>query len=217
MSSSRQEIYLVGHHKHQITGSKLPSNGDCLWVLFVGFNLDISANLVIEECNIFWKKARIPTQEPHKCKLKLKKLYEIWQNLPKSIYKTSEVLINKHLEFSSSMYDLFDISHQNALIIMTIEEDKQFLIKQLTEEYNSENESVQEQETNILNPSKIARKQLLIPRLASALDKCKTSERHGIHLIMAFMEAVSLDPSTYVINRTSIRNQRNIFRKIYIY
>jgi len=30
---------------------------------------------------------------------------------------------------------------------------------------------------------------------------------------MAFMEAVSLDPSNYVINRTSIRNQCNIFRK----
>jgi len=29
------------------------------------------------------------------------------------------------------------------------------------------------------------------------------------------MEAVSLDPSNYVINRTSIRNQRNIFRKKY--
>lgn len=135
MSSSRQEIYLVGHHKHQITGSKLPSNGDCLQVLFynmriVGFNLDTSANLVIEECNIFWKKARIPTQEPHKCKSKLKKLYELWQNLSKSINKTSEVLINKRLEFSNSMNDLFDISHQNSLIIMTVEEDKQFLIKQ---------------------------------------------------------------------------------------
>lgn len=66
----------------------------------------------------------------HKCKSKLKKLYELWQNLSKSINKTSEVLINKRLEFSNSMNDLFDISHQNSLIIMTVEEDKQFLIKQ---------------------------------------------------------------------------------------
>jgi hypothetical protein len=61
MPSSRQEIYLVGHHKHQITGSKLASNGDCLRVLFynmqiVGFNLATSAYLVIEECNIFLEK-----------------------------------------------------------------------------------------------------------------------------------------------------------------
>jgi hypothetical protein len=58
MSSSRQEIYLVGHHKQQITGSKLSLNGDCLQVLFynmqiVVFNFDFSANLVNEECNIF--------------------------------------------------------------------------------------------------------------------------------------------------------------------
>lgn len=135
MTSSRQGVYLVGHHKHQITGSKLPSNGDCLQVLFynmriVGLNLDCSANLVIDECNIFWKKARIPTQELHKCKLKLKKLYEVWQNLAKSKNKTSEVLTNKRSEFISSMNDLFDISHQNSLAMMTIEEDKQFLIKQ---------------------------------------------------------------------------------------
>jgi len=95
MSSSRQEIYVVGHHKHRITGSKLPSNWNCLWVLFynlriVSFNLGTSPNLVIEECNIFWEKARIPTQEPYKCKLKLKKWYELCQNVLKSIDKTSE-------------------------------------------------------------------------------------------------------------------------------
>lgn len=43
--------------------------------------------------------------------------------------KTSKVLINKRLEFLSSVNDLFDISHQNFLIIMTVKEDKQFLIK----------------------------------------------------------------------------------------
>jgi len=84
-----------------------------------------------------------------------------------------------------------------------------------SQEDNSENEYIQEQETNISNPQKRARKQLLTPRLAAALDKCKISERDCLHLIMAFMEAVSLDPSNYVINRTSIRNQRNIFRKKY--
>jgi len=90
-----------------------------------------------------------------------------------------------------------------------------FDISNSEEEVRSENETVQEQETNISNPPKRARKQLLTPRLAVALDKCKISERDCLHLIMAFMEAVSLDPLTYVINRTSIRNQRNIFRKIY--
>ena len=55
----------------------------------------------------------------------------------------------------------------------------------------------------------------MTPRLAAALDKCKISERDAVHLIMAFMEAVSIDPTPYVINKTSIRNQRNLFRKKY--
>jgi len=62
---------------HQITGSKLPSGGDCLKVLFYNMritklNLNYSASLVIEECIVFWKKARIPTQVPHRCKDKLR-------------------------------------------------------------------------------------------------------------------------------------------------
>lgn len=65
--------------------------------------LNTSANLVIDECNIFWTKVRFLTQKFYKCKLKPKKLYEIWQNLSKNINKMSEVLINKCLEFLNSM------------------------------------------------------------------------------------------------------------------
>jgi len=42
----------------------------------------------------------------------------------------SEIIQNKRLEFSGSLDDLFDIAHQNALQIITIEDDKQFLVKQ---------------------------------------------------------------------------------------
>lgn len=84
-----------------------------------------------------------------------------------------------------------------------------------SQEDNIESESVNEQKIIISNPPKRARKELLTPRLAAALDKCKVSERDSLHLIMAFMEAVSLDPSTFVINRTSIRRQRSYFRKVY--
>jgi len=58
----RQQIYLVGPMNNQITGSKLPSKGDCLSVLFynmrlVNLNLHESSRLVIDECSFFWKKA----------------------------------------------------------------------------------------------------------------------------------------------------------------
>ncbi|KAF0712490.1 Uncharacterized protein FWK35_00031652, partial [Aphis craccivora] len=63
---SRKQVFLVGIMKNQITGGKLPSKRDILRVLFynmrvVNLSLQESALLVIDECLIYWKKARIPT------------------------------------------------------------------------------------------------------------------------------------------------------------
>lgn len=133
MSSLGQKLYFVGHFQHQIISGKLPSNGDCLRVLFYNMRIakldfNTSITLVIEECTIYWKKARIPTREPRKCELKLKKLYAVWKTLSKD--RTSEHLKNKRIEFYYSIDDLFDIALEYALIIMNIDEDKEFLIKQ---------------------------------------------------------------------------------------
>lgn len=113
-------------------GSKLPSRGDCLKVLIhnmriTKLNLNESAALVIDECLVFWRKARIPTQEPHKCKEKLKKLYEEWRSLTKNTKKNSEKLKEEEIEFKDRTNDLFDIAHQNALDKIKIEEDGLFL------------------------------------------------------------------------------------------
>ena len=75
----RPQIYLIGPMKNQITGSKLPSKRDCLSVLFynmrlVNLNLHDSSRLVIDECSIFWKKARIPTHDNSDCIKKTEKI-----------------------------------------------------------------------------------------------------------------------------------------------
>lgn len=64
----RNHVFLAGAMDYQITGSKLPSQKNSLSVLFynlqiVKLNLHESATLVLDECLIFWKKARIPTQD----------------------------------------------------------------------------------------------------------------------------------------------------------
>lgn len=133
--STRKDIFLVGHMKHQITGSKLPSNGDCLKVLFYNMrvtklNLAASARLVIDECIIFWEKARIPTRDRHKCKEKLIKLHVDWRQLLKNKNKDSEHFREKENNFVEMLENLFDIAHQNALQMIRINEDKQFLLKQ---------------------------------------------------------------------------------------
>jgi len=133
--SSREKLFIIGHMNHQITGSKLPSRGDCLKVLFYNMritklNLNDSASLVIEECIVFWKKARIPIQVTHRCKAKLIKLYEEWKGILKNKNKTNQTFKQKEQLFSDSMNDLFDIAHQDALTMIRIQEDKLFLLKQ---------------------------------------------------------------------------------------
>ena len=131
----RQQIYLIGSMNNQITGSKLPSKRDCLSVLFynmrlVKLNLHDSSRLVIDECSIFWKKARIPTHDNSDCIKKLKKLYEEWRKLDKNKTRTTELQKTHENKFEEQLDNLFDISHANALNLIKIEEDKQFLFRQ---------------------------------------------------------------------------------------
>lgn len=131
----RSKIYLIGEMKNQILGSKLPSQRECLSVLFynmrvVKMNLSDAANLVMDECLIFWKKARIPTKDKSDCVKKIKKLYETWRKLEKSCKRLSETQKSKEKLFEKNMNNLFDIAHINALNLISIEEDKEFLIAQ---------------------------------------------------------------------------------------
>lgn len=61
MPNLRSEIFLIGYEKDQLTGSKLPSQLDCLKLLFhylrnEKLSVKESARLVIQKCSIFGKK-----------------------------------------------------------------------------------------------------------------------------------------------------------------
>jgi len=131
----RQELFLIGTMKNQITGSKLPSKRDCLSVLFynmrfVKLNLNESSHLVIDECMVFWRKPRIPTQYSSDYATKLKKLYENWRSLDKNKSRKTDTQAKRNKIFVEELDDIFDIAHANALNTIKIEEDKQFLLKQ---------------------------------------------------------------------------------------
>lgn len=78
---------------------------------------------------------------------------------------------------------------------------------------------IEESEIDLNMPSsstsvrKRARREILTPRLSACLDKCKISDRDAVHLLTACIGAVGLDIKDFAINRTSIRNGRQIFRK----
>jgi len=50
-------------------------------------------------------------------------------------------------------------------------------------------------------------------KLASALDKCKLSDRDAVHILISTAAALGEDVNKLIINRTSIRNTRLRFRK----
>lgn len=131
-----REIDLVGHVSHQITGSKLPSNKQVLQVLFYNKRFvypkptitKVSAKLAIQSVMIFWEQARIPTRRTDHCIEQLIKLYEEWEFIQKKVpEKRTGKMKEKEIEFVNKLDDLFDISHADALQLITIEEDREFL------------------------------------------------------------------------------------------
>ena len=129
---SRNKIFLVGTMNNQITGSKLPSKRNCLSVLCynmrnVHLNLNSSALLTIDECLIYWKKARIPNQDRDNCAKKLKKLYEDLRSLEKNKTKIGNLYRLREKQFEETLDDLFDIAHSNAMNTIKIDEDKQLI------------------------------------------------------------------------------------------
>lgn len=61
---------------------------------------------------------------------------------------------------------------------------------------------------------KRGRIQWITPRLSAALDDAKVSDRKSVHIIMAAAEALGVNVSELVINRTSIRNLRRKHREL---
>lgn len=134
----RSNIYLIGTEANQILGCKLPSNKQVLQVLFynmrcVKLNLHESSRLVISEVLVFWQKARIPYRETQHCICKLEALYKEWRNLQKHCKRKTLKQEQNERNFKDKLENLFDIAHANALDLIKIEEDKQFLLCQRQE------------------------------------------------------------------------------------
>lgn len=132
----KRQIFLIGNVSHQIVGAKLPSNREVLQVFFynmrfVNLTIKESAKLTIDAVMIFWRQARIPTRDDHKCADKIAKMYEEWREFTKSpVDRFVGTKKQKYDVFMDTLDDLFDIARANAIALMTIEEDKQFLMKQ---------------------------------------------------------------------------------------
>lgn len=128
-------VWLVGGTIGQITGSKLPSNKQVLQRFFHLHKNDKktiqeSAINTAREILIVWEKAKIPTRQECHIINKIKQLHSTWQGLKKSASRRTEVQQGKEEAFVQNFDDLFDAAHADALTLINIDEDRQFLLAQ---------------------------------------------------------------------------------------
>jgi hypothetical protein len=129
------EVWLIGQPITKIEGRKLPSKSDVLRRLFHlirtdGHTVRDASCSVMKEVMIFWEMARIPTMADYHVVSKVEKEYEKWRVLQKTKYRRSASQKAMEKKFQEELDDLFDIAHANALQLITIDEDINFLLAQ---------------------------------------------------------------------------------------
>ncbi|XP_044597242.1 uncharacterized protein LOC123273832, partial [Cotesia glomerata] len=251
MQDEKENIFLIGDTHSQIDGNQLPSNLQVLQFLFhnlrvLNHNLRDSKYLVYDELITFWQKVKIPTQQKCRCIAKIEQLYNDWRSLQKSSSVKGITQTNKEEAFSSSLKNLFDIAHNDALNMIDVK-IKNFLLNQRKpcrvgyidevedpiSESSEPSSQIESSETNSfsqrslqrdpsfvleLNESPPSKKprgtiDIFTPKLCTMLDKCKISDRNATGLLISFLEAVGMDASQYIVNRTSIKQKREKFRE----
>lgn len=135
VTRSQTSIWLIGETVDVIGGCKLPSNGDVLRRFFKIHKTDKrpikdAAAVVADEIDVFWTKARIPTKARHHIVGKVQQAFANWRKLLKGRNRRSCPQIQKETKFKLELKNLFDIAHEDALQLIKIAEDREFLVAQ---------------------------------------------------------------------------------------
>lgn len=86
-----------------------------------------SAAIPVREALPLSARARIPIRQEYSIVAKLVSLFEEWRTLLKSKGKKSKFQQAKEEAFTEKLKDLFDMAHQNAMKMIKIQEDRDFL------------------------------------------------------------------------------------------
>ncbi|KAK4876617.1 hypothetical protein RN001_009123 [Aquatica leii] len=138
VTQNKTNIWLIDQSLPNLNPIKLPSISEVLRLFFYYKNEErktILKSATVPACEVIglWEKASIPIRFKKHVISKIRKHFKEWQNLKKNKEnkkKRSEALKNKEQDWQQKLEDLFDIAHCDALSIMTVEEDKQFLLGQ---------------------------------------------------------------------------------------
>ena len=92
-----------------------------------------ASTAAVEAAILFWELARIPIRAKKHFITKVEKLHEKWKSLMKTRNQQGEKQRHDEASFLKYLDNLFDMTAQDALQVMKIEEDKQFLLAQQEE------------------------------------------------------------------------------------
>ena len=131
----KKNIYLIGSCESEIPGAKLPSYRQA-FRYFLHLHKEDEKTIrdasrqTIQVISSFWAKAGIPVRAPQFSILKMEKVYTDWKGLQKHKARTTLAHKEKEDEFVTRLDDLFDIAHADALTLITVQEDRDFLLCQ---------------------------------------------------------------------------------------
>lgn len=195
-NSKNRGIYLIGTTNETLTGAKLPSNRQILGRflhLHLKDNISIqkSAHITTNELLDFWNKARIPTKQNYNIVNQIKKLHLKWIGIKKNANRQTETQVIKMNNFVNNLDDLFDVAHANAMNLIKLQEDKEFLKAQREKGRRG---SMGALDTKLL----ITEKKCIAKNLKIITRKRKESERLEIekHAVLNISNSSSSEKST---------------------
>lgn len=83
---------------------------------------------VIIKVNKFWAMTKIPTMTTKSATRKLLRVYDNWQELQRSRKRPGATGEAARVTFTKEFDDIFDVALDNALSVITIQEDRDFLL-----------------------------------------------------------------------------------------
>ena len=130
---NKKERYLLGQPLESLPAAQLPTGSQVLRRLyFMGANTKENRKRLVDEVIAIWERFYIPTMLKCNITRKLVALIAKYENVMKSKNRKSNADLVNVTKFEEELSELFDISHQDALKTIKIEEDRRFLMDQPT-------------------------------------------------------------------------------------
>jgi hypothetical protein len=138
VTRKQTDVWLIGQLSSALISTKLPSKNEVMALFFhykqvAQMTIRDAAHATSDDVLEVWAKAHIPTRLKKHVVDKVENIFKEWTKLKKNKEnkaKRSEGLREKENEWKEGLKELFDIAHANALEIITIPEDKEFLVAQ---------------------------------------------------------------------------------------